>query len=272
MTMMRDGFAQPRSSAGVVAAAALVFLASHLVAAGSEPLDAYEELLGRYVTSGGVRYAAWRNASEDIERLDGIVQALSATDPGAIPAPDRHALYVNLYNARTLLLVLEEDPAESIRDLSKPWFAWGVFFKNVIEFDGKQMSLNGLEKRLRRESRDPRIHFALNCASRSCPPLATEAYRGDLLDDQLERMTRAYLRRPGVVVIEEPAARDRGARPRLGVSKIFDWFSRDFKESGGVVAFIERYGPAEVSEAIAADPERVKLQYRKYDWRLNSAP
>jgi hypothetical protein len=168
-----------------------------------------------------------------------------------------------------LLLVLQEDPPESIRDLSKAWFGWGVFFKNVIEFDGKPISLNGLEKRLRRESRDPRIHFAVNCASRSCPPLAGEAYRGDRLDDQLDRVTRAYLARPGVVALGESTP---GARRRVEVPKIFDWFGRDFREAGGVVAFIERYGPPDVSEVIAADRKNIKLAYRKYDWRLNSAP
>jgi hypothetical protein len=267
--MVLPGFARSRRPAWIAGTALLVFLAGCAAAADTGTLDTYDTLLARYVTPAGVRYAAWRNASEDVERLDQVVQSFSATDPWEISPADRHALYINLYNSRILLLVLQEDPPESIRDLSKAWFGWGVFFKNVIEFDGKQMSLNGLEKRLRRESRDPRIHFAINCASRSCPPLADEAYRGDRLDDQLDRITRAYLGRPGVLAVEESTSH---ARRRIEVSKIFDWFGRDFAEAGGVVAFIERYAPPDVSEVIAAAPDNVKLVYRKYDWRLNSTP
>ena len=254
------------SSAGSFAAAP-----AEVAPSPARTLDLYDELLERYVTPEGVRYDAWRAKPDDSAALTRVVEKLRSIDPDILTAPDRYALYINLYNATVLELVLRERPKESIRDLSKGVTGFGIFFREMIPFDGKVISLDQLEDRLRRESRDPRIHFAVNCASASCPPIAQQAYRGEWLDDQLDRATREFLASPGAIEIESTGRSDAPVW-RLRISKIFKWYGGDFKSAGGVGAFLERYAPADVSELLRRPGTKVKLSYQEYDWSLNSAP
>ena len=138
----------------------------------------YAELLARYVTENGVRYAAWRGAPEDARALGDVVSRLAGTDPGALPDAERYALFINLYNAKVLEIVVTAEPVESIKDLSRGLSPYEIFKRKVMEFDGARASLDTVETRLRKESEDPRVHFAVNCASRSCPPILGEPYRG----------------------------------------------------------------------------------------------
>jgi hypothetical protein len=242
--------------------------APRAVAAEDPTLDRFDLLLQRFVAPGGVRYDAWRASPEDLRALSEVVAELAASRPSELSPDQRHALYINLYNAKMLELVLTGDPdIESVRDLARGITGFGIFFKDVLEFDGKRRSLNGLEDRLRRESRDPRIHFAVNCASRSCPPLRDEAYRVERLDAQLDEATRAFLALPGELVELET-----GKGPRLQVSKIFKWYAKDFEPAGGVLEFILAHAPDDVAARLAKHGDRLRLKYVDYDWSLNRAP
>ena len=248
---------------------ALLVLVCSAAESRADVADRWDELLSRYVIGDGVNYAAWRASERDSRELSVIVAELASTDPAGLDPADRHALYINLYNARIVEIVLIENPPESIRDVTWTWFGYGVFYRNDFVFDGKKISLNGLEKRLRKESADPRIHFAVNCASISCPPLAAEAYRGERLDEQLERGTREFLADPANLIFEDRPAGSR--KLRLRVSKIFDWYSGDFGDNAGVIRFITRHAPPEIARRLDAAGNRVKLTYLDYDWRLNRA-
>jgi hypothetical protein len=250
-------------------AGALFCLAPTIAPAQQDPLDRWDRLLTRYVVAGGVDYESWRANEEDYGELREVVVALAATEPKTLSAPERHALYINLYNARIVEIVLTEDPPESIRDVSWAWFGYGVFFKDDLDFAGEKISLHKLEKRLRRESGDPRIHFAVNCASASCPPLAAQAYRGEQLDEQLDRVTREFLARSENLRFEE--AKRGSGKLRLHVSKIFKWYEGDFKAAGGALEFIELHAPPATAGRLAAHRDRIKLAYQEYDWSLNSA-
>jgi Protein of unknown function, DUF547 len=225
---------------------------------------AYATLLAKYVTPAGVRYGAWRADGQDVKTLSEIVTVFRATDTAPLSPAAREALYINLYNSRVLEIVLEAHPAVSIRDLSRHFNPNEIFSRNTINFAGKTISLNDLEKRLRDEFKDPRVHFAINCASRSCPPIRSEPYAADVLDMQLDDAARGFLASPGAVVLET-----RGGKITLTVSKIFDWYADDFKSAGGVAAFIGKYAPKGVSDAIAAAGDKIKLDYADYDWSLN---
>jgi hypothetical protein len=256
----------PKRIATFCLALALSWATPPALASGT--LDAYDALLARYVTPEGVRYDAWRSAPGDLERLAQVVADLEATDPDALDPDARAAFYVNLYNASTVHLILTaEEPPESIRDLSGALFGWGIFFKKLVSLDGERISLNALEKRLLRVSGDPRVHFAVNCASRSCPPLAAEAYRGSRLDEQLDRQTRAFLSSGHGLVVGD---RRRDGRLTVRVSKLFDWYSGDFKPAGGTLAFLVDHAPPATSSLL--DGGGVKLTYLDYDWSLNAAP
>jgi|CXWL01.1.fsa_nt_gi hypothetical protein len=234
--------------------------------------DAYGSLLTSYVTPAGVRYVAWRGNSADVAKLDEVVAALTASDPKPLAAGERHALYINLYNAKVLSLVIAGNPPKSIKDLSKGINPYEIFRREVLTFDGAPTTLEGLEKRLRKEAADPRVHFAVNCASRSCPPIAAEPYRGATLDAQLTASTSAFLAKPGSLVLGEGSGLFSGKTLSISCTKIFDWYSDDFAPGGGAAAFIARWAPTEISERIKAAGDKVSLDYQDYDWNLNVAP
>ena len=222
-------------------------------------LDQYDRLLANYAAPEGVRYDAWRDHAEDRAALDLVVQRLEAVDPSSLEEADRYALYINLYNASTLRLVIEGNPKQSIRDLSKMTLGFGVFHAKRVLFDGEKISLDTLEDRLRAESQDPRVHFAVNCASYSCPALLEESFRGDRLDEQLEQQSFAFLERDDALAVD-------GKRVQL--SKIFDWYADDFGGADGVLQFVQRYAPKMYADSLA-DLSKLRVKHFDYDWDLN---
>ena len=235
-------------------------------------MEQYDLLLNRYVSPRGVRYGDWRRSSEDRRALREVVGVLQEMDPGDLVGPARYALYINLYNAKVVELVLEGDPPGSIKHLSRGINPYQIFTKKSLSVGGKRLSLVNLENRLRKESKDPRIHFAVNCASRSCPPIARESYRGDTLNQQLDRATQAFLASPGNVSVKERSTWLGRPVLEVSVSRIFKWYATDFEPRGGVVEFLRQCSPAAITEALRDAGGRAKLRYQTYDWSLNSAP
>lgn len=233
--------------------------------------DAYGSLLTSYVTPAGVRYAAWRANSADVAKLDEVVATLAATDPTPLAAGDRHALYINLYNAKVLSLVLAGNPPKSIKDLSKGINPYEIFRRDVLTFSaGAPTTLEGLEKRLRKEAADPRVHFAVNCASRSCL-------------DRRRALPWRHPRRPAHRLDQRFSGQAGLARARRGqrsvqrqdvVDLVYQdlRLGDDFAAGGGAAAFIARWAPTEIGERIKAAGEKVSLDYQDYDWNLNVAP
>ena len=224
------------------------------------------------MTAGGVRYEAWRASQEDVRALSDVIRDLSSRNPKSLSSPERTALSIDLYNAKVLEIVLTKAPKSSIKEVTPGITGYGVFLKPAVSLGGKTISLRDLEDRLRTESKDPRIHFAINCASKSCPPIAAEPYRGAALDAQLDRSVRAFLAAPGALVVTGGPKAVGKSEARVECSKIFDWYAKDFASAGGALAFIEKYAPAEVASAIRSSAGSAKLVYQEYDWSLNRAP
>jgi hypothetical protein len=249
------------------AAAALVMTALAVLPAAADlkaANAAYAKLLAKYVTARGVKYASWRANGDDLKLISEVGMMCRSTESKELEPNERKALYINLYNAKVLETVLLQNPSGSFRALSKPLRPNEIFERPAMVLDGKTISLNDLEKRLRDEFKDPRIHFAVNCASRSCPPIRVEPYSGTRVEDQLDDAARAFLATPGAIEIK--TARD---TTTLRVSKIFDWYADDFKKVGGALAFIAMYGPKDAADAAAA--RKTKLEFQPYDWALNVA-
>lgn len=189
----------------------------------------------------------------------------------AWPEARRQAFLINAYNAHTLALI-SDAPADtaSIRDLGgilrSPWK------QPIAPLLGKTRTLDDIEHGLLRGARgfsEPRIHFAVNCASVGCPALRPEAYTASRLDAQLDDQTRRFLR-------DRTRNRVASRHPlRLELSSIFDWYGKDFDTAGGVRAFLARY-PGELGldakEVQALRRGEGELDYLDYDWRLNSPP
>ena len=250
---------------GALAAGVVVILAASPAAADlAAARNAYATLLSRYVTSRGVRYESWRSSGSDLKSISEVLMPFRSTDPATLQPNERKALYINIYNAKILEIVVLYNPKGSIKDLSRGTSGLEVFSRQVLDLDGKVISLNGLEKRLREEFKDPRTHFALNRASKSSPPLRPEPYLPETLDAQLDDAARSYLASPGAVEV----IRARG-KVTIVVPKFFEWYADEFKASGGPLSFIRSFGPQEAAEAIAGG--KVKLEFADYDWSLNAA-
>jgi hypothetical protein len=215
----------------------------------------FAELLKQHVANGAVDY---RGFKKDEAELDKYLGQLERVNTGGLSRDEQLAFYINAYNAWTIKLILSGYPgAKSIKDLGgllgSPWK------KQICRIDGKLMSLDGIEHGIiRPRFQDPRIHFAVNCASKSCPPLASEPYRGETIDAQLDAAARAFINDP---------ARTRLEGDTLHVSMIFKWYGDDFK--GGVPAFIQKYADGELKKGLLARGEGVKIAYLDYDWSLN---
>ena len=209
--------------------------------------DEYARLLQKYVTPAGVRYAAWKANADDVKALDSVVAGIAAQPASRAKSKEQLAFHLNAYNAWILHEALAKYPTKSVKD---PLFTF--FTGKRITVAGEKMSFNHLEKEIiRPRFNEPRIHFALNCASRSCPPLRSEPYTAASLEAQLAEQTRSFIQTPkGVIVGKESAA----------LSKIFDWYKEDFGGEPGVVAFINQR---------RTSPLPGKISYQEYDWNLN---
>lgn len=237
-------------------------------ATGAESFDA---LLGRYVAAGQdgvnrVRYAAWKASVADVAALKALISAQSAGPGAAAGRAAQFAFWANLYNAVTLDVVLDAYPVQSIRSIRSKGVGLdlkgliGPWREKRVTVGGRRLSLDDIEHGiLRPQFRDPRVHYAVNCASIGCPDLQPRAWRAETLDADLDAAARAYVRHPRGVAVEAEGLR---------LSSIFDWFAEDFGGLDGVRSHLARYAPnATIAEA--ARTQRV-LGYR-YDWSINAA-
>ncbi len=211
----------------------------------------YNRLLGKYVTSNGVKYAEWKNNAADMQALQKVVDGIAQTDASSLGRKEQMAFYVNAYNAWILHEALGKYPTKSVKDA-----LFTFFISKRIKVAGEQTSFKALEDNVIRKFGDPHVHFALNCASRSCPPLDQEAFDGGGLDAQFEKLAKNFVNS------------DRGVRVPAGgnsaeLSKIFDWYKDDFKD-GGPIDFINRRRSPPL-------PKDAKISYQEYDWSLNEA-
>lgn len=207
---------------------------------------AWNALLQRYVNQQGrVNYTDWRN---HMQSLNAYLQSLTNTPPGADWSREaKMAYWINAYNAFTIKLMLD-NPGKSIRQLydGNPWdIKW-------IRLGNKMYSLNQIEHDiLRAEFKDARIHFALNCAAISCPPLCREAFTTANLYSLLERQTRLFVRSSTIV--------NHNTR-KISISTIFYWYAADF---GELTEFLNRYLERPVNG-------QYDIVYNDYNWGLNS--
>jgi Protein of unknown function, DUF547 len=238
-----------------VAISLLCFLVAPLSPAARTPnwTDTYNRLLGKYVTDSGVKYGAWKSDAADMQAIQDVVNAIAQERVASLGEKEQLAFYLNAYNAWILHEALQKYPTKSVKDL-----LFTFFISPRIKVAGEQISFNHLEKDIiRRKFHEPRVHFALNCASRSCPPLNRQAFRGDKLDGQLEKLAVGFVNsKKGVDYT--PATNS------AALSAIFNWYRDDFKPVGGVLAFINQRRQPPL-------PNDVKITYQDYDWSLNEA-
>ncbi len=208
--------------------------------------EAWDKLLQQYVDDRGrVDYAGFKT---DEAKLDGYLQSLRQNPAKrSWSRAEQLAYWINTYNAFTIKLILENYPVESIRDLhdGNPWdVSW-------IRLGGAVYSLNQIEHNIiRPQFKDARIHFAVNCAARSCPPLLNKAYKAVVLDHQLRDQTRKFINNPRFNTLREEA---------VTVSRIFDWYKEDF---GNLHSYLNQYADTPIQTDAS-------VRFKAYDWSLN---
>jgi hypothetical protein len=220
----------------------------------------YTEILAAHVDSKGfVNYAALKT---DPDPLGRYIDTLGAVEKSVFDRWSRDqqlAFLINLYNAQTLKLVIDHHPVTGIKSIGGIRGPWKI---KVVPLWGRKKSLDQLEHEIIRPNyADPRIHFALVCAARSCPPLRTEAYRANSLDTQLNDQGRRFL--------NDPSKNRFDARNRtLSLSRIFEWFEADFTaNSPSLPAYVAPFLPESARRALAAG--NIEVRYLDYDWSLN---
>ena len=233
----------------------------------------WQSLLSRHVKTlrnGHASAVDYQGFNADRDQLSRYLAALSAIEPevyGKWSAARQLAFLINAYNAWTVELVLRHyGEIDSIKEIGG-WFR-SPWRQRFIPLLGKKRSLDDIEHgMIRRQFSEPRIHFAVNCASIGCPALREEAYRGEVLESQLDQATRRF-----VADRERNGLRD----GQLYLSKIFDWYGKDFEQGwrgqSSLEAFLASYADelrltAEALSALRA--RRLPIAFSDYDWRLN---
>ncbi|GAB5388168.1 MAG: DUF547 domain-containing protein [Alphaproteobacteria bacterium] len=196
-------------------------------------------------------------------QLSGYVKALQAVKVSSMNRDEQFAYWVNLYNARTVHLVLEDWPVTSIKQVRGGLFNTGPWGDKTATVEGRKLSLDDIEHRILRPIwKDPRIQYAVNCASIGCPNLATTAYTAANHGELMEQGARAYINHPrGVTHLG-------GGRFRY--SSIYKWFDEDFGgNDAGILAHFKKYAGPELQSAFDAN-SLLRLTEDRYDWSLNA--
>jgi hypothetical protein len=225
----------------------IFFLSLPLLKGVTQPShDAWDQLLQQHVSAAGkVDYKSFK---KDKAKLEAYLETLKNNPPkGYWSRADKMAFWINAYNAFTIKLIVENYPVSSITKLhgGKPWeVKW-------IKIGDKTYTLNNIENDiLRPQFKDARVHFALNCAAKSCPPLLNRAWTGANLEANLEKQAKAF--------INNPLFNKIGAK-EVQVSKIFEWYAADF---GSLVQFLNKYSTKKIASG-------ARVKYLDYDWGLN---
>ena len=221
--------------------------------------ELFDQVLQKYVDSQGrVNYAGLKN---DLGTLESYLDLLAVNAPS-----DRAtfqtglAFWINAYNALTIKGVLDHYPTTSVRKIK----LFGGFFSRIkFQVGGRSYALDNIEHDIiRSEFGDPRIHFALVCASLGCPILENRAFVPETLEERLDNATANFINNPEKVRLD----RENGV---LHLSQIFEWYAEDFEDThDSVINFISEYLP-EADTAFLARAE-IQIQYLQYDWRLNA--
>ena len=229
----------------------------------------WTRLLEKYVVPGsdGINRVAYeRFKSEGRADLGNYIGALEAVDPAALDRPEQFAFWANLYNAKTIAIVLDHLPVASIKDISLgggllaavtggPWKA------KVLSVSGRELSLDDIEHGiLRPVFKDPRVHYAVNCASIGCPNLGREAFTGAKLDMQLDAAAKDYVNHPRAIDVRDGS---------VIASSIYSWFEADFGGDGAkVLEHVRRYADPALKSKLNGITE---IADYGYDWSLNDA-
>ena len=217
-----------------------------MTTAGTPSHDTFNTLLATHVSpQGNVNYNGFKS---NWSTLRSYIKDLSAKMPtDTWSKEDKLSYWMNAYNAMTIDLILRNQPIASIKDIKDPWD------QRLWQLGKKWYNLNEIEHQILRKMGDARIHFGINCASFSCPPILNEAFTADKVDAQLEALAKGFINDKQRNTITENS---------IEISKIFSWFAKDFKTNGTLIDFLNKYSDTPIAS-------NAKKRFKDYDWTLN---
>lgn len=219
--------------------------------------EIFDELLNKYVSKDGK--VDYKGFIKEEKKLQEYLDLLSnnAPDRKKWSKDEQLAYWINAYNAFTIKLIADNYPVESIKDLNPTLnvpMVNTVWTKKFFKIGGEDTSLDDIEhKIIRKEFDEPRIHFAVNCASKSCPPLLNEAFKAEKLESQLEKAAKDFINNPKYNKI---------SADKIEISQIFSWFKGDFTKKGSLIDYLNKYSKVKIKP-------NAKVSNVKYDWSLN---
>ena len=209
--------------------------------------SAWTALLKKHVDKeGNVDYKGFKN---DRKALTSYLNYLSENKPDKDwSVQELLAYYVNVYNAFTVDLIVENYPVKSIKDINGPWT------RAIVPIGNINISLGGIENGVLKKMNEPRFHFAINCASISCPKLLDEAYTAASINEQLDKVAREFINSDENKISEN----------KVALSSIFDWYEKDFKVNGNnsIIEYINQYNDTKINPGAT-------ITYLEYNWGLN---
>ena len=226
--------------------------------------SAWKQILSTYVLvapDGINRFGYGRVTAADKKKLKSYLVGLQAVRVSALSRDEQMAFWINLYNALTIDVVLDHYPVKSIKDISLGggFFSSGPWKKELVTVEGKRLSLDNIEHdTLRKNWRDPRIHYAVNCASLSCPNLANKPYAGTSLEAMLNDGARAYINHPRGVSL---------GGGKLKLSQIYSWYRKDFGSNDAeVIKHLMLFASPALKKSLIGIE---MIAGYDYDWSLN---
>lgn len=237
----------------------LCFLFSlNSIAAFDHTHKKWEEILSKYTSKTGNQVLfKYKELKKNMSELDAYLKQLESLKKDEFKkfSPDQKlAFWINAYNAFTVQIIIKNYPVKSIKEIKSGFFSSGPWKKEFIDLMGKKISLDEIEHgTIRVEFDEPRIHFAVNCASIGCPSLLQESFKASKLEDQLQRVTDNFLTNKSKNYVKGDT---------LYLSKIFDWYGDDFnKKHGSFKKF--------VIKSLNLSQKDYSVEFNNYDWDLN---
>ena len=227
----------------------------------------FTDVLNAHVQEGAVDYTSLCKDTRFTQYMD----QLASRNPDTLGGEkEKLAFWINAYNAWTLKIICDNYPLKSINELHSGGLAIGmilkttVWDKKLVVINNGKTSLSDIEhKIIRPVFKDARIHFAIVCAAKGCPPLRNEAYEADRLDQQLDEQGRIFLGQKNKNSFTF-------GKKLANISPIFGWFKEDFgSKPESVLCFIARYLPESMGKSLAEDAQSWRIKYTYYDWSLN---
>ena len=222
----------------------------------------WDQLLGRYLIKRNNdvnRYAYKAVSKDDHDKLKTYIASLANTKIGSYNRDEQRSFWINLYNALTIEVILQHYPVNSIRDISSGFFTSGPWAKELVTVEGVTLTLDDIEHRILRPIwKDPRLHYAVNCASIGCPNLQPQAFTASNTETMLEKATLEFVNHPRAARVTNSG--------KLQVSSIYKWFGDDFGGEQGVLAHLRQYAEPGLSSALK---DITEIDGNHYDWSLN---